>query len=86
MTRVTRDDVVKALGPLDDVTIAEIIGTGATVDELAQAQAWIVNDEAPMNAGKPLPNGRVGDLVEILAESEPSEDDDTEGGPTVSQG
>jgi hypothetical protein len=81
MKRVTREDIAKSVGPVDDVTIAEIIGTGATVDELAQAQAWIANDEPLMNAGKPLPSGRVGELVEILAEFEPNEDDADEGRP-----
>ena len=83
MTRATRDDVIKALGPSDDVTVAEIIGTGATVDELAEAQAWLVNDEPLMNAGKPLPSGRVGQLIEILSELEPDEDDEKEAGPVV---
>jgi hypothetical protein len=59
MTRLTRDDVIKAVGAVDDVTIAEIIGTGATAEELAEAQAWIVNDDLLLNAGKPLPSGRV---------------------------
>ena len=81
MRRVTREDVTKAVGRADDVTIAEIIGTGATVDELAEAQAWIANDEPLMNAGKPLPSGRVGQLVEILTELEPDEDDVKEPGP-----
>ena len=76
MKRVTRDDITRACGRVDDVTIAEIIGTGATVDELAEAQAWIANDEPLMNAGKPLPSGRVGELVEILEELEFGEDDD----------
>src|SRR5258706_14686670 len=58
MRRVTRDDIAKAVGRVDDVTIAQIIGTGATVDELAEAQAWIVNDEPLMKAGKPLASGR----------------------------
>jgi hypothetical protein len=76
MGRVTREDLTKAIGGADDVTIAEIIGTGATTDELAEAQAWIVNDEPLLNAGKPLASGRVRDLVEILAELDPNEDDD----------
>jgi hypothetical protein len=84
MKRVTRDDITKAFGPVDDVTIAEIIGTGATADELAEAQAWIINDEPLMNAGKPLASGRVRDLVDILAELDPSEDDDKQAGPAVS--
>ena len=76
MKRVTRDDIAKALGQLDDVTIAKIIGTGATVDELAEAQAWIVNDEPlVLNAGKPLASGRVRELIEILAELDPEDDD-----------
>ncbi len=86
MRRVTRDDVIKAIGPVDDVTIAEIIGTGATANELAEAQAWMVNDEALMNAGKSLPSGRVGELIDILAELEPSEDQGEEVGPVTGQG
>jgi hypothetical protein len=86
MKGVTRDDVLKAVGPIDDVTIAEIIGTGATVEELAEAQAWIVNDEPLMNAGKPLPSGRVGELVEILSELEPDDEDDNKAGAVVSEG
>jgi hypothetical protein len=63
------------LGPLDDVTIAQIIGTGASAEELAQAQAWLNNNEPLMNAGKPLPAGRVGQLVEIVAAIEDEEAD-----------
>ena len=76
MHRLTRDDVITAVGDIDDVTIAEIIATGASAEELANAQAWISNDEPLMNAGKPLPSGRVGELVEILEELEFGEDDD----------
>ena len=85
MKRVTREDVTKAVGRVDDVTIAEIIGTDATADELAEAQAWLVNDEPLLNAGKPLATGRVRELIDILAELEPSEDDDKDTGPVVSQ-
>jgi len=85
MKRVTREDVTKAVGRVDDVTIAEIIGTGATADELAEARAWLVNDEPLLNAGKSLATGRVRELIDILAELEPSEDDDKDTGPVVSQ-
>ena len=80
MRRITKDDAIRAVDGADDVAIAEIIDTGATIDELAEAQAWIANDEPLMNAGKPLPSGRVGELVEILTELEADEDD---GGETV---
>jgi hypothetical protein len=79
MRRITRDDAIKALGGADDVVIAQIIGTGATVEELTEAQAWMANDEPLMNAGKPLPSGRVGQLVEILDELETAEDDGQDG-------
>ena len=87
--RITRDDVIKAIGAADDVTIAQIIATGATVDELAEAQAWIVNDDPLLNAGRPLAIGRVRELVDILAELEPDDDDYEAGnstGPSITQG
>lgn len=77
MRRITRDDVTKAVSRVDDVTIAQIIGTGATVDELAEAQAWLANDEPMINAGRPLATGRIRELVDILTEFEPDEDDDS---------
>jgi hypothetical protein len=83
MQRVTRDDVTNAFGRIDDATIAEIIGTGATTNELAEARAWIANDEPLMNAGKPLATGRVRELIDILAELEPDEDDGIEVGPAA---
>jgi hypothetical protein len=87
MTQLTRDDVIKAIGEVNDVAIAEIIGTGATAEELAEAQAWIANDEPLMNAGRPLPSGRVGELVEILEELEAEEDgEETEAGVVVGEG
>jgi hypothetical protein len=63
---LTRDDVTAALGEIDDLIVVEILGTGATSDELAEALAWLANNEPLMNIGKPLAAGRVGRLVEIL--------------------
>ncbi|QOZ28871.1 hypothetical protein [Bradyrhizobium sp. CCBAU 51753] len=81
-TRLTRDDVLKAVGHADDVTIARIIASGATVTELAEAQAWLANDEPLMNAGKPLATGRARELVDILSELEPGDEDDVPGAPS----
>ncbi len=66
MKPLTRDDVAAMLGDLDDLIVVEILSTGANADELAEAQAWLANDEPLMNIGKPLAAGRVGRLVEIL--------------------
>jgi hypothetical protein len=40
---------------------------GATAEELAEARAWTTNDEPLVNSGKPLAVGRVGRLVDLLA-------------------
>jgi hypothetical protein len=67
MSTLTRKDVTAMLGELDDVIVAKIIATGATTEELAEAHAWLTNDEPLMNAGRPLPSGRVARLVDIVA-------------------
>jgi hypothetical protein len=86
MANITRADVIKAVGGVDDVTIAEIIGSNATVEELAEAQAWIANDEPMMNAGRPLATGRVRELVDILSELAPGDDPEThEAGAVISR-
>jgi hypothetical protein len=66
MPTLTREDVVGALGRVDDLTVAEIIETGATREELAEAQTWIANDELLLASGRPRASGRVGRLVDIL--------------------
>ena len=75
---LTRDEVVRIVGPADDRTMAQVIGTGATPEELEEARAWVVNDEAMMNAGRPMATGRVSQLIRILArvEEELSEADE----------
>jgi hypothetical protein len=71
-----REDVVSVLGPVDEATIAEIISTGASLDELREAWAWAFGDEALMSAGRPLPGTRVASLIDLI---EPEEE--TEGRP-----
>lgn len=79
MGRLTRNDVINAVGSADDVTIAEIIGTDATTAELAEAKAWIANDEPLMNDGRPLAQGRVLQLIDILTDLESNQADDETG-------
>jgi hypothetical protein len=67
MTSLIRKDLVALIGDVDDTVIAEIIATGATAEELSEAHAWLANDEPLMNAGRPLPGGRVARLVDIMA-------------------
>jgi hypothetical protein len=88
MGRLSRDDVTRAVSGADDVTIAEIIGTGASAEELAEAKAWLANDEPLINELRPLAHGRVRELVDILSEIEETgeEDDGAAPGPADATG
>jgi len=65
MSELNRDEVLAAVHPVDDATIAEIIATGVNHDELVQACHFYAKDRAarrPQN----LPPGRIGRVVSIL--------------------
>jgi hypothetical protein len=76
MTSLARKDVVALVGDLDDAVVADIIAIGATGEELAEAHAWLINDEPLMNAGRPLPSGRVARLIDTIATA--TEDEELE--------
>jgi hypothetical protein len=44
-----------------DRLLHEIVGSRPVAGE-----RWLENDEAMLNAGRPIPSGRIGRLVEIL--------------------
>jgi hypothetical protein len=66
MTTISRADIVSILGTVDDDVASEILRIGASPEELAEARNWVVNDEAPMNEGRPLAASRVGRLIALL--------------------
>jgi hypothetical protein len=68
--RLNHEQIINALGEVEDVTVAQILALGATAEELAEARAWLANDEPLMNIGKKIPTGRVGRLVDLLAKIE----------------
>jgi len=68
-----REDITAILGPVDEVLIAEITRIGASPAELAEAWAWVTGDEALINEGRPLPSGRVAELVSLLEALEADE-------------
>ncbi|HEX2147115.1 MAG TPA: hypothetical protein VHG11_05615 [Pseudorhizobium sp.] len=71
---ITRDEIRKVLGPVEDTFAAELAATGATAQELAEAWAWVNSDEALMNDGRPLPGARVAELVALLESEEDEEE------------
>jgi hypothetical protein len=66
MSEISRDDVITQLGTLDDITIAEIIATGATLEQLQLARAEIIKDEKRTNREIRLPLGPVGRVIDIV--------------------
>lgn len=69
---MTRGEIISVIGPADEALIAELMATGASIEELREAWGWLHGDEALMGAGRPLPGTRVGELMELL---EPDEDE-----------
>lgn len=70
MTILPREDVASLLRSPDDTTVAEILTTGASREELTEAFEWRQKNEALMNDGRPLPSGRVAQVMEILEADE----------------
>jgi hypothetical protein len=64
---LTREQISSVLGPIDDVLAAEVLATSASLAELEAAFAWLNSDEALLNDHRPLPTGRVAQLIEILS-------------------
>lgn len=52
MAPLTRKAIQSVLGPSDDTMVAEIATTGASLEELEQAWAWVNSDEALINEGR----------------------------------
>lgn len=63
---MTRDEIVSVLGPADEALLAEIAASGATLEELREAWAWLNGDEALMGEGRPMPGTRVAALIELI--------------------
>lgn len=66
MATINRADIVAILGSVEDDVASEILRIGASPEELAEARNWVVNDEAPMNEGRPLASSRVGRVIALL--------------------
>ncbi|WP_309084055.1 hypothetical protein [Chelativorans sp.] len=66
MATLTSEGVRRILGPVDNALLAEIASVGASERELAEAHAWVMSDEALVNDFRPMPKGKVAELVDIL--------------------
>lgn len=66
MEPLTREGVERVLGPVGDTFAAEVMATGASEAELREALAWVSDDDSMINDFRPMPKGRVAELVDIL--------------------
>lgn len=69
MSELSHDEVLAAVHPIDDATVAEIIATGISHDELVQACHFYARDRARKSPSE-VPEGRVGRVVSILERAE----------------
>ncbi len=69
--KLTRDQVIETLGPLEDLKIAEVIGTGATHAELVEAKRWVAGDKRTLGDDDPMRPSVVTRLCDIIRTEEP---------------
>ncbi|AEQ50843.1 hypothetical protein [Pelagibacterium halotolerans] len=70
---LTRSEIERVLGPIDEHLAAEISATEATTADLTMALAWLEADEARVNEGDHLPTGKVAELIGILETADDEE-------------
>lgn len=71
MAKLTRDQVEGIMGRLDDLKMAEIIGTAATNAELVEAKRWLAGYKRTIGEQEDLRPAKIDELVEILRTEEP---------------
>lgn len=76
METLTRQEVVDIVGHISDVRIAEIIATGASAAQVAEAFAWLSEDEYLAGELEKQLSGVVERVYEILRADEPDWEED----------
>jgi len=70
MARLTREDVLAIVGPIDDARIARIIGIGATAAEVTEAFARLSRTGTMGELHRQM-HGTVAEVYDILRQDEP---------------
>lgn len=71
MTKLTREDVFDIMGRMDDLRIAEIIGTDATPAELVEGKRWAAGYQRTIGDDEDLRASVVSKVCDILRAEEP---------------
>jgi hypothetical protein len=65
MSELSASEVLAHIHNIDDATVAEIIATGVTVEQLMQACAFFAQ-ERRTHGHREIPTGSVGQVISIL--------------------
>jgi len=62
----TVSDIVRILGPIDDGVIAQIIAVGATIEDVAEAHAWLSTRDYFRHTAHEMAHGRIARVYQLL--------------------
>ena len=66
----TRDDVIHLLGDVTDHKVVEILATGASLEQLEEAAAWLAGESDVMGEERLPLTGAAAKVFEIIARDE----------------
>jgi len=66
----TRDDVIHLLGDISDHKVVEILETGATLEQLEEAAAWLAGESDVMGEERLPLTGASAKVYDIIARDE----------------
>lgn len=62
----TAGDIVQIVGPIDDDVVAQIIATGATAEDVTQANAWLSTRDYFRRTAHEVAHGRIARVYHLL--------------------
>ena len=70
MQQPTPDDVIRLLGDLSDHMVVEILETGANLEQLEEAAAWLIGESDVMGDARIPLTGPAAQVYDILIRDE----------------
>ncbi len=64
--RITRQDIIRLFGDVNDHRVTEILETSASIEELEEAYAWLSGESDVMGDARLPLTGRAGQVYDIL--------------------
>jgi hypothetical protein len=70
MKMPTRDDIIHLLGDVSDHKVVEVLETGATLEQLEEAAAWLAGESDIMGEERLPLSGAAAKVYDIIARDE----------------